>query len=156
MDHVGKIASLAHDAHCALVALRDELGAASNATVGESLALDFMVLRGAVRPTIDALDRRAPKAERTPETVLRAMLKAYEARILDIAVEYQRTGDPDIQDRQWYAEQDAEDVRAALAGLLANPDGAVLSRLADDTMIVDYEARLAGTRPLNAPPMEEP
>ena len=97
---------------------------------------------------------KAPEApERTPETVLRAMLLAYERAALEAEEAYYRAGRND-EDRSLEA-SDAADaavgiVRSALAKLAVYGDAGF-----DDDgprIAADYAARLAGTTPLDAPP----
>ena len=107
-------------------------------------------------------DDGAPGAERTPETVLRAMLRAYEAAALNAEVAYLRTcPDVDAATRALVASDSIYDqysrLRAETAALLAwgterpNPPPGAHPRGA---LRLDYEARLSGTRPLNAPPLD--
>lgn len=99
------------------------------------------------------------EAPRTPEVVLRAMLRAYEQAALDAAIQRARIGSGG---RVRFPVAEFEDgamvLRQALAVVLAGNGGAEeYFRLRRDIdLLADYEARLAGTRPLDAPPMETP
>ena len=90
---------------------------------------------------------------RTPETVLRAMLRAYTDAAVAAEAEVLRASDPTLmQQARYYNAMDAEaNMRSSLAQFLA--DGEIVPWLTERT---DYEARLSGARPLDAPPMEEP
>lgn len=95
-------------------------------------------------------------AERTPETVLRAMLASYEKAALEAEIAYYVA----IPDSEEEREQDqrrevlADDVhtlRKAIAIVLSEAH-----RLALPTRLRrDFEARLRGDRPLDAPPEGE-
>lgn len=96
---------------------------------------------------------------RTPETVLRAMLRVYEASALALVCEYYGTEIAARPGRDIVRLSDEADcavsiVRDALALQIArgqNPLDASCSLIA-----TDYAARLGSTRPLDAPPMETP
>lgn len=116
---------------------------------------------GTMMPLSEAIAQTANPApvERTPETVLRAMLKAYEAAALALVCEYYGTEIAMRPGRDIVRLSDEADcavsiVRDALALQIArgqNPLDASCSLIA-----TDYAARLAGTRPLDAPPLEMP
>jgi hypothetical protein len=94
-------------------------------------------------------------AERTPETVLRAMLKSYEKAALEAAIAAWRGDDTAFVAHQRQADRLtalALDIRAALAMLIAGRLGALAPWLGRG--VADYEARLRGDRPLDAPPGE--
>ncbi len=108
-------------------------------------------------PAGAALLDRVEAAERTPETVLRAMLAAYEAAALLAGREWARTASEDawgpisVHDMAGAISL----IRLALAWLLeSRPDP--IGRFFSRALATDYEARLAGTRPLDAPPPEAP
>ena len=109
-------------------------------------------------------DRQAAKAAlpRTPETVLRAMLRAYEAAAMDATVGFFRalkvgegTSDFSASVIDWQSRREIvfDTLAATLAGAEEDRER-VLSILS--LVRADYEARLAGTRPLDAPPPEAP
>lgn len=91
---------------------------------------------------------------RTPEVVLRAMLRAYEAAALDAARVYQRSPvDAEGEERAYRAAVErVDDVREGLAECLEDDDVVFVC----ESVGLDYEARLAGTRPLDALPPEAP
>jgi hypothetical protein len=109
-------------------------------------------------------NRQAAKAAlpRTPETVLRAMLKAYDAQAERVTVACYRVMGPtvDIEEgsRVAVAQRAASDACFLLYAVLAEKDisGLVSAGLVSAAVMADYAARLAGTRPLDAPPMEAP
>ena len=120
-------------------------------------ALDYLDSRLDLTPTGAALLARVEAAERTPETVLRAMLASYEAAALLAGREWARTASEDawgpisVHDMAGAISL----IRLALAWLLeSRPDP--IGRFFSRALATDYEARLAGTRPLDAPPMEAP
>jgi len=95
----------------------------------------------------------ATKAERTPEVVLRAMLRAYEAAALEAEIAYFSTDDDDrwADVRRKDVTRWCEDVRGELAAMIADNH----QRFDWPQCVhLDYEARLRGERPLDAPPME--
>lgn len=96
--------------------------------------------------------------ERTPEVVLRAMLRAYTDAGLAAEAGYFAADDStaeeaDAASRMTMIDGGIDIVRERLARLLSRPDD-----LNDMGMVItaDYEARLRGDRPLDAPPMEVP
>lgn len=100
--------------------------------------------------------RREKAQERTPETVLRAMLRAYNDSATELLIEwYRMPGDGEETDgrAKWQRLEhvlDAADALRHSLGLLLNDfDTWRLDIPADD-----YEARLSGQRPLDAPPLE--
>lgn len=106
---------------------------------------------GSLMPLTEALDqRRTAEPERTPEVVLRAMLASYAlAAAKAEALIYTRQGASDAEHLRVF------DTRNALLNMCA----AAAAFFADGSLIpwllsTDYEARLAGTRPLDAPPLE--
>lgn len=105
----------------------------------------------AVVQAVDASRPQDPEPERTPETVLRAMLRAYEAALFAAHVAYMR-GDKtfDGARRVDRLAADTDAVRGAAAWVAAGNAEVGLS----EYRLADYTARLAGTRPLNAPPLE--
>ncbi len=92
--------------------------------------------------------------ERTPEVVLRAMLAAYERAALEAAI--LRFGNKEA--RALVAALNADErvmhMRDACAAHIAGDEAGGLRRLQRWGLRADYEARLSGARPLNAPPME--
>jgi hypothetical protein len=119
---------------------------------------------GTMMPLSEAIAQTANPApvERTPETVLRAMLKAYEAAALDATVGFFRalkvgegTSDFSASVIDWQSRREIvfDTLAATLAGAEEDRER-VLNILS--LVRADYEARLAGTRPLDAPPMETP
>ena len=103
-------------------------------------------------------DRQAARAAlpRTPERVLRAMLKAYEAAAIEMGrAYYAKGGDAlDLLRRSYDANRAVEVVRDCLSEHIAKGLG-TFGR-SNATVERDYQARLAGTRPLDAPPPEAP
>lgn len=134
-----------------------EMGPSARKAVGEASKVLASLAQIVRLPSGDALAGKAPEApeapERTPETVLRAMLLAYERAALEAEEAYYRAGRND-EDRSLEA-SDAADaavgiVRSALAKLAVYGDAGF-----DDDgprIAADYAARLAGTTPLDAPP----
>ena len=119
---------------------------------------------GTMMPLSEAIAQTANPApvERTPETVLRAMLKAYEAAALDATVGFFRalkvgegTSDFSASVIDWQSRREIvfDTLAATLAGAEEDRER-VLNILS--LVRADYEARLAGTRPLDAPPPEAP
>ncbi len=106
-----------------------------------------------------ALLARVEAAERTPETVLRAMLVSYGAAAIELRTELWRSPAwPPLFARQL-------DVLDHAITTLHNAIGAHLaaSPRADESLMslgrlvrTDYAARLAGTTPIAAPPAKEP
>lgn len=98
-------------------------------------------------------DKQAEReaAPRTPETVLRAMLRAYEAALFAAHVAYMR-GDKtfDSARRVDRLAADTDAVRGAAAWVAAGNADVGLS----EYRLADYKARLAGKRRPNAPPLE--
>mgnify|MGYP003494868936 CR=1 FL=1 len=96
-------------------------------------------------------DAAFEEPERTPDVVLRAMLRAYEAALFAAHVAYMR-GDKtfDGARRVDRLAADTDAVRGAAAWVAAGNAEVGLS----EYRLADYTARLAGTRPLNAPPLE--
>ena len=107
-------------------------------------------------PAVAALLARVEAAERTPETVLRAMLVSYEADAIEKARAYY--ADPGVDASLLRAtneaDTDVEIVRDQLAILLAK--GFTTFTVSMSTIGADYAARLAGTTPIDAPPAKEP
>jgi hypothetical protein len=96
------------------------------------------------------------EAERTPEVVLRAMLRAYEAAALEAMIEHHRAPPDSPEERKAHTRarrlhRDALGLRVEIAGLVC---GFPMSADWDDASRTDYEARLRGERPLDAPPAE--
>jgi hypothetical protein len=92
--------------------------------------------------------------ERTPEIVLRAMLRAYEAALLDAHAAYmcgERTFEAARRVDRLAADTVA--VRYACAWVIAGHNDDVDLR---EHRLADYRARLRGDRPLDAPPLEVP
>lgn len=88
-------------------------------------------------------------APRTPETVLRAMLTAYEADALEQEIRFSG-GQP----MRGGLESEIRDIRQHLADVIIHGAGVLCHSTLRSATWADYEARLAGTRPLDAPPME--
>ena len=118
-------------------------------------ALDYLDSRLDLTPTGAALLARVEAAERTPETVLRAMLVSYEADAIEKARAYY--ADPGVDASLLRAtneaDTDVEIVRDQLAILLAK--GFTTFTVSMSTIGADYAARLAGTTPIDAPPAKE-
>lgn len=93
--------------------------------------------------------------ERTPEVVLRAMLRAYEEAALQAARRWWLANPDDAAAALAYQDalQALDDVMVGLAGCLEGdvPDG---EDFLHSGVGQDYEARLRGDRPLDAPPAE--
>ena len=103
----------------------------------------------------------------TPEVVLRAMLRAYEAAALDaeIAVQSVQKDSPAqtaASNRARLLTTQCGAIRREAAGVIAGwPDEVDFytpgsQPVNSGVLAGDYEARLAGTRPLDAPPLEAP
>lgn len=109
----------------------------------------------ALTPAGAALLARVEAAERTPETVLRAMLVSYEADAIEKARAYY--ADPGVDASLLRAtneaDTDVEIVRDQLAILLAK--GFTTFTVSMSTIGADYATRLAGTTPIDAPPAKE-
>ena len=105
-------------------------------------------------PLTEALAARAAQSPvLTPEVVLRAMLTANEAAALDRAIAHMKA--PLYSEYESLSSDEADSraahMRDVFASFIAGLDWrALLSPEQED----DYEARLAGTRPLDAPPPE--
>lgn len=109
---------------------------------------------GSLMPLAEALEQRQTMAPRTPEVVLRAMLRAYEAAAFEALVKHYQA-----EDGQGEAELEASEVINGLVNELRSEAahasaGYPAHDLTTPRLIADYEARLAGTRPLDAPPLE--
>lgn len=131
-------------------------------TIAPRLARELRVVRRAARKAVDAttdcaiasalealrgvLDK-VEFAERTPEIVLRGMLQAYEAAALE-RTEAELRGE---ESRGGLVFGALDDVRFALAHCRVK--GRVPRHLGP-RITADYEARLSGVRPLDAPPPE--
>lgn len=107
----------------------------------------------ALRTAIAYIERgdHLAAVERTPETVLRAMVAAYAQAAVDAEAEVFRhgAGAPIQMKVRMFDTQDAfANMRATAATYFA--EGELLPWLNS----TDYAARLAGTRPLDAPPLE--
>lgn len=104
---------------------------------------------------IERGDHVAP-VERTPEVVLRAMLRAYEAGAIEAETAYMRTC-PDV-DAAVAALPEAERL-GFWCGRLRRETASVIAWGGSPNLVseiaADYEARLCGERPLDAPPIEE-
>ncbi len=104
---------------------------------------------------IGLLENQRPEwfreAPRTPETVLRAMLRAYTNAAVNAETALLRSVAPTIMQQAAYfnANDAAANMQSSLAQYLA--DGEVTPWL---TLHTDYEARIAGTTPLDAPPAD--
>lgn len=110
---------------------------------------------GRLRSDIDAFLSESPVG-RTPETVLRAMLKAYADALPDAYLVFARAAPSSARQmaaKQW---QDFLERATALLGfwagntILTGRPPSIFSNL----LRADYEARLSGARPLDAPPLE--
>lgn len=101
----------------------------------------------------DRIRALAKPVERTPETVLRAMLKAYEAARFAHLLAWER-GEAFDRGRSGRVAVCADAIEKALLNVLAH-DG-MPAWHEEHPCRADYEARLSGARPLDAPPMEEP
>lgn len=124
-----------------------------DAAVRERCRSKTSVLR-TVAVYIERGDHVVP-SERTPEVVLRAMLAAYEeAAISQARAYYAWPGvDPDLLRVSEKTDAAVTIIRNALAMFLVL--GYTLLGNYDASLARDYEARLCGERPLDAPPIEE-
>ena len=104
------------------------------------------------QPEIIAARQAKAAAERTPEVVLRAMLRAYEARAEAAHVADIRATCPALRHARNRAQRANDVLHAMLYWHMAGKD----LEWDDPTLSADYEARLRGDRPLDAPPMEVP
>ena len=114
---------------------------------------------GALTPAGAALLARAEAAERTPETVLRAMLASYSAAVIELRTELWRgPAWPPLFARQLDVLDHAiTTLHNALGAHLAASPRASESLMSLGRMVrTDYAARLAGTTPIDAPPAKEP
>lgn len=93
------------------------------------------------------------ETKRTPEVVLRAMLKAYQDAALEKAMAYFNSNRVSDLDKSIAADKRVVAVRDALAVVLC---GRGVKTDVSSPVGVDYEKRLAGERPLDAPPLEAP
>lgn len=97
-----------------------------------------------------------PPAERTPETVLRAMLKAYAGALPDAYLVFARAAPSST--RQMAAKQRQDFLERAVALLGFWTGDTILTGgppvIFNNPLRVDYESRMSGTRPLDAPPLE--
>lgn len=98
-------------------------------------------------------------AERTPEVVLRAMLRAYETEVIDanITMWKEAIGDPRFTDLFNQANRALTSIAPLLYALvyeLANRGDPLICLGPESRLGLDYKSRLAGTRPLDAPPLE--
>lgn len=105
----------------------------------------------AVVQAVDASRPQDPEPERTPETVLRAMVLAYTIAETDAHVLVRTRGYSDDyrSAARFYACRG--ECMCAIAEIARNGAPRPLSQ---PGLQADYNARLAGTRPLNAPPLE--
>lgn len=120
---------------------------------------DFLVLMPVARALEQAWKAEKQPAERTPEVVLRAMLKAYEAAALEIDVAYFRTDDGTPAEAvlgraSERADSALSNLRDATAASIVGNEPDIILRMWG--LWPDYEARLSGARPIDAPPLEEP
>lgn len=102
-----------------------------------------------------------PEPERTPKTVLRAMLAAYEAAALEAVVAFYQAPKDVPEERKARERMNLID---RLCSAVRRETGAAVAgwtdidfdcdRLVARELLADYEARLRGDVPLNAPPME--
>lgn len=91
--------------------------------------------------------------ERTPETVLRAMLAAYEAAwVARVDAVIAEGKSPLFDKRQAWLERAITQLRWEYMGAAARADYQPF--VTGTEMRPDYDARLTGKLPLNAPPME--
>jgi hypothetical protein len=100
-------------------------------------------------------DRQAWKAQqpRTPESVLRAMLRAYEQAAERAHVADMRASTAATRDARSRAQRANDVVHAMLYEHLAGWN--IVGDPAGDTVLTaDYQARMRGDRPLDAPPAE--
>lgn len=103
------------------------------------------------QPEIIAARQAKAAAERTPEVVLRAMLRAYEAYVVRKETAMLRDADMAAKAGWEAALGDLAHVRRAVVLLPIFGEVRLF-----DSALADYEARLRGERPLDAPPMEAP
>lgn len=125
------------------------------------MSLSF--IRGTVRGAVGMIEGRLPPVDRTPEVVLRAMLRAYEAATFDACLAYFRAEDSGSHEerarheRARFLHRQCDVIRREAAGVAAGYPDPVDFDAAGETserLMADYEARLRGDRPLDAPPME--
>jgi len=144
------------------------LGGADFDVNGEDLRAFILAAPRVLRTILTSLrpSSRA-EAERTPEVVLRAMLKAYEAAALAAHVGHFRSEsntptERELYDRARLLNRQCEVIRRELAGVLAGFEDPVDFEVSgertarSDDLMADYEARLRGERPLDAPPLGMP
>lgn len=131
---------------------------------------DFFVLKPVALRLEQAWKAEKEPAERTPEVVLRAMLKAYEAAAVERwrafyrACEQQYVSGRNTDVRSVHeaqragcrAESDAHVIRCALARWLELPGDRDGFDMGEGLFQRDWERRLSGARPIDAPPLEEP
>ena len=146
-----KFARTLRDERSEVAALREKARAVDAARGGLTVHED---LADAIEDLMAEVDG-AP-VERTPKIVLRAMLRAYEARAESANVEMMKAGAPadKVELRRLVrpasvASCDAEDVRIMLYHHLAGLDCGAAPHI-----LADYKARLRGDRPLDALPLE--
>ena len=142
----------AHDAQVALKAFEDVMAEHEDADIGEGLARPLIAIRARLEGTADFMAGRLPPVDRTPEVVLRAMLRAYEARAEAAHVADIRATCPALRHARNRAQRANDVLHAMLYWHMAGKD----LEWDDPTLSADYEARLRGDRPLDAPPPEVP
>lgn len=97
-----------------------------------------------------------PPAKRTPETVLRAMLKAYAGALPDAHLVFARAAPSSTRQEAAKQRQDFLERAVALLGfwtgntILTGRPPTIFNNL----LRADYEARMSGTRPLDSLPLE--
>lgn len=128
----------------------------ADAKIGGSAAIRIGAIHREIQGTIRVLVLRLAPVKPSPRVVLEAMLRAYEAAALDAIAAFYAAEDMSGDERAaWERFSSLEtltnelrrDVGAAICGKFKAPT--ILSGL-----WADYEARLRGERPLDAPPLE--
>lgn len=137
----------AHDALAALKRFEAVMAEHEDAWIGATLALPLMAIRSSVNGTLGMIEGRLPPVERTPETVLRSMLRVYEAAELDAVM--RGVGGEMVACFRGRI----QDIREALACHVVHGADPSIHCVMHVLVSRDYEARLRGDRPLDAPPM---
>lgn len=141
----------AHDAVAALKRFETVMVEHEEAWIGATTALPLIAIRSRLEGTADFMAGRLPPVDRTPEVVLRAMLRAYEEALLVAHAAYMGG------DRTFEAARKVDRLAADTAAV-RGACAWVISGHADvdlrEHRLDDYEARLDGSTPLDAPPME--
>lgn len=155
----------AHAALSALKAADAVMTRHADAKIGEDAALRIGAIHREIQGTIWVLDLRLAPVKPSPRVVLEAMLRAYEAAALDAmraAFEAENEGgESDEEDGVYSAEWQRFDALDEMLTELREETAYLATGRGDfsivnPTTLADYEARLRGERPLDAPPLEAP